>query len=148
CNYALPKDHCKNRSDWRLLPGKSPERLSPHYQLNCEFGTALMITCRNDGGEPLYVCEQHAKELGYPTSVGENAASPCGQADELKESERSARTEPIAGLKKAASAPSKAENGAPNTHRRPTKPAQSHAQRCAAIDRQIGECATQLKNIL
>src|SRR5258705_13942355 len=103
CNYALPKNHCPNRSDWRLLPGKSPERLSPYYQLHCEFGTPLMITCRNDGGEPLYVCEEHAKELGYPASLGENASSLSGQAAKDKEEEGPAEAIPIAGPRKAGS---------------------------------------------
>src|SRR5579862_5655622 len=63
CNFALQKNLCVNRSEWRLLPGKPPERLSPYYQLVCEFGTSVMTSWAKDGNEPVYVCEEHAKEL-------------------------------------------------------------------------------------
>jgi hypothetical protein len=147
-NYALPKGHCTNRSEWRLLPGKPPERLSPYYQLSCDFGTSLMISWRNEGGEPLYVCEAHAKELGYPADVCASAGKLSGPAGRKKEREASAQPAPIAGPEKASSAPPTAENSAPDVHREPATPDQSAAERCAAIDRQISEHAAQLENIL
>jgi len=147
-NYALPKGHCTNRSEWRLLPGKSPERLSPYYQLNCDFGTSLMISWRNEGGEPLYVCEAHAKELGYPADVCASAGNLPGQAGRNKERETSAEAAPVAGPEKASSTPPTAENSAPDVHCEPATPDQSAAERCAAIDRQISGHAAQLENIL
>src|SRR5271165_3892625 len=64
-DYALPKSNCPNRSEWRVLPGKSPERLSPYYQIGCEFGSALILSWRNEGSEPVYVCGEHAKQFEY-----------------------------------------------------------------------------------
>jgi hypothetical protein len=60
----VPKRPCTSRAEWRLQPGKSPESLSAHYRLDCDYGTAV-IGCWEDGGsEPIYVCESHAKQLG------------------------------------------------------------------------------------
>ncbi|MGA8872609.1 MAG: hypothetical protein WB460_15795, partial [Candidatus Acidiferrales bacterium] len=62
----MPKRYCTSRAEWRLQPGKPAEPLSPHYRLDCDFGTGV-ITCWEDGGsEPIYVCESHAKRLGQP----------------------------------------------------------------------------------
>lgn len=57
---------CTSRAEWRLQPGKPAEPLSPHYRLDCDYGTGV-ITCWEEGGsEPIYVCESHAKQLGRP----------------------------------------------------------------------------------
>lgn len=61
---TVQKPRCANRSVWRLPPGKPREPLSAHYQLDCDFGTPLVILWQTDGTEPLYLCEQHAQELG------------------------------------------------------------------------------------
>jgi hypothetical protein len=62
----VPKRYCTSRAEWRLQPGKPAEPLSPHYRLDCDYGTGV-ITCWEDGGsEPIYVCESHAKQLGRP----------------------------------------------------------------------------------
>ena len=62
----MPKRYCTSRAEWRLQPGKPAEPLSPHYRLDCDFGTGV-ITCWEEGGsEPIYVCESHAKQLGRP----------------------------------------------------------------------------------
>jgi len=62
----VPKRYCTSRAEWRLQPGKPAEPLSPHYRLDCDFGTGV-ITCWEEGGsEPIYVCESHAKQLGRP----------------------------------------------------------------------------------
>jgi hypothetical protein len=62
----VPKRYCTNRAEWRLQPGKPAEPLSPHYRLDCDFGTGV-ITCWEEGGsEPIYVCESHVKQLGTP----------------------------------------------------------------------------------
>lgn len=63
-NKAVPKRLCASRAEWRLKPGKPAEPLSTNYRLDCDYGTAV-ITCWEDGGsEPIYVCENHAKQMG------------------------------------------------------------------------------------
>jgi hypothetical protein len=57
------RDHCANRSQWRVAPGKAPERLSPHYQLGCDYGSALIDLWKGEGTEPLYVCDGHVAEF-------------------------------------------------------------------------------------
>lgn len=65
-NSSVPKRYCTSRAEWRLQPGKPAEPLSPHYRLDCDYGTGV-ITCWEEGGsEPIYVCESHAKQLGRP----------------------------------------------------------------------------------
>ncbi len=64
-NYSMPKSRCKTRSEWRVRPGKPPEHLPAHYHLECEFGSDVMLCWRDDGVEPLYVCEEHAKEIAH-----------------------------------------------------------------------------------
>jgi hypothetical protein len=113
---------CTNRSAWRLPPGKTPERLSPYYQLDCDFGTALVLIWKTDGTEPLYLCEEHAKELRATT-------------------DRSAGAGPAHNREKK-------EQSAPEAHGKPARPAQSAAERSLAIDRQISELNAQLESIL
>jgi hypothetical protein len=58
----MSKPPCANRAEWQFELGKPAKKLSPHYQLNCDHGTAIMV-CREQGGsEPVYLCEQHAEE--------------------------------------------------------------------------------------
>ena len=65
-NLGVPKRYCSSRAEWRLQSGKPAQALSPHYRLDCDFGTGV-ITCWEDGGsEPIYVCESHAKQLRNP----------------------------------------------------------------------------------
>src|SRR5579862_2744955 len=144
-NYALPKSHCANRSEWRVPPGKPPERLSPYYQLDCEFGSSLMISWRNYGSEPIYVCEEHAKELGHSDDVRASVGSLSGEAGKNNENETSAG--PVAVPKNASSAPSKAASSTSQAPRKTRKPVQSPAERCAAINRLISELATQLEDM-
>ncbi|HEX4003655.1 MAG TPA: hypothetical protein VHX36_13480 [Candidatus Acidoferrales bacterium] len=68
-NVRVPRRTCTSRAEWRLQPGKPAEQLSPHYRLDCDYGTGV-ITCWEDGGsEPIYVCEIHAKQLGRPRKI-------------------------------------------------------------------------------
>ena len=85
-NYALPKSNCPNRAEWRVLPGKSPERLSPYYQIGCEFGSALILSWRNEGSEPVYVCGEHAKQFEY-CGARERGSEASGEANEKNEEE-------------------------------------------------------------
>jgi hypothetical protein len=147
-HYALPKSHCANRSEWRVLPGKPPERLSPYYQLGCEFGSSLMIAWRKYGNEPIYVCEEHAKELGHSANVRASAGNLPGDVETNNENGTSTEASPAAVPKQASSDPSKSANSTSEAHRKAARRAQSPAERCAAINRLISELATQLENIL
>jgi hypothetical protein len=63
-NCRVPKRPCSQRAEWRLVPGKAPQRLSVHYQLACDYGTPLItIFKQSDGNEPVYLCEAHIAEL-------------------------------------------------------------------------------------
>ncbi len=55
--------HCKKRATWRFPPRKPAERLSSYYGLDCEYGTSLMTRWQGGGTGPLYVCDDHAKNL-------------------------------------------------------------------------------------
>jgi hypothetical protein len=63
-NYRVPKQHCTDRAEWRLLPGKPAGHLAAYYQLDCDYGTASMASWENGGSEPIYLCESHAKGVG------------------------------------------------------------------------------------
>src|SRR5687768_13935843 len=91
---SLPKHTCKNPSEWRLLAGRPPERLSSYYHFACDFGTSVMGCLKaDDRSEPIYVCEQHAAELGYAAAAGVKRAYPAKQSDDgLRERSRSPRT--------------------------------------------------------
>lgn len=62
CNVA--KHPCTNRAEWRLLHGKPMEHLSSHYQLDCDHGTAVMMSWENGRIAPIYLCESHATQVG------------------------------------------------------------------------------------
>jgi hypothetical protein len=47
--------------------------LSPHYRLDCDFGTPVIICWKKGGNEPIYVCESHAKQLGPSREHGPEA---------------------------------------------------------------------------
>lgn len=137
--------HCTNRSEWRLLPGKPPERLSPYYQLACDFGSSLIASWgTEEGTEPIYLCEGHAKQ--FLSSVANRASA--GSVARHKEREKEAKPGPVAGSQKASPAPPAPGNTTRDPHRKPTTPEQSLADRCVAIDRQISELASQMENIL
>lgn len=55
---------CTSRAEWCLQTGKAAKTLSPHYRLGCDFGTAVIVLWKEGGGEPIYVCDSHAKQLG------------------------------------------------------------------------------------
>jgi hypothetical protein len=55
---------CKAKAVWRLRLGKPPESLAVYYRLPCEYGTILMTCWQGGGSGPLYVCNDHARELG------------------------------------------------------------------------------------
>lgn len=63
-NEAVAKRVCMQRAGWRLTPGKMAARLSEHYKLDCDYGTAVIDIYRTgDGSDPVYLCEKHVGEV-------------------------------------------------------------------------------------
>lgn len=52
------------------MEGKTAVRLSSHYQLGCDFGTALMFARENGRNPPVYLCESHANQVGLSDENG------------------------------------------------------------------------------
>ena len=70
-----PKLACTDRAQWRLFPGKAAERLSAHYRLDCDYGTALItIYKQGESVEPIYLCENHA--TAFARSAGKKPERP------------------------------------------------------------------------
>ena len=69
----MSKRNCTSRAEWRLQTGKPAEALSPHYWLDCDYGTEVIICWEKGGNEPIYVCESHAKQLGPSRDHGPEA---------------------------------------------------------------------------
>ena len=63
-NNPASQPQCTSRAEWRLQTGKAAKTLSPHYRLGCDYGTAVIVLWKEGGGEPIYVCDDHAKQLG------------------------------------------------------------------------------------
>jgi hypothetical protein len=60
----VQKPHCTQRAEWRLLRGQPAQRLSVHYQLGCDYGTALITIYKE--GDPVFLCASHATAIGRP----------------------------------------------------------------------------------
>jgi hypothetical protein len=60
----VQKLHCTHRAEWRLLRGQPAQRLSAHYQLGCDYGTALITIYKE--GDPVFLCASHATAIGQP----------------------------------------------------------------------------------
>ena len=57
----MPKRPCTQRANWRLLRGQRAQYLSPHYQLECDYGTRLLAIYKD--GDPVFLCEDHAATI-------------------------------------------------------------------------------------
>src|SRR5579863_4280345 len=75
---AVLKRYCKDYAEWRLLPGKVPERLAAHYRLSCDYRTGIMVCWEKGGTEPINLCENHAKSLtpARDLSAGDHIMAP------------------------------------------------------------------------
>jgi hypothetical protein len=69
----VTKRNCTSRAEWRLQTGKPAESISAHYRLDCDYGSAVIVCWEKGGIEPIYVCENHAKQLGPSRSHGPEA---------------------------------------------------------------------------
>jgi len=56
---------CKKYAAWRIHFEKPAKRLSMDYCLDCEYGSWLMTFWQGAGGGPLYLCDEHARILGF-----------------------------------------------------------------------------------
>ena len=147
-NYALPKSTCPNRSEWRVLPGKAPERLSPYYQLGCEFGSALILSWRNEGSEPVYVCGEHAKEFEY-SGVRASASGRPNETSKNGDQEISSEGEPdpvpVAVPIQESPATPRVADSVLEAPRKAIRSGRSPAEQNAAIDQLIRDLTTQLE---
>lgn len=55
------KRTCASRARWRLVRGQPAQRLSEHYQLECDFGMSI-LTIYNEG-DPVFLCENHLSAI-------------------------------------------------------------------------------------
>lgn len=79
----MPKRVCTQRAEWRLVPGKSAQRLAAHYQLECDYGTAVItIFKESDGNEPVYLCESHVAQVVRPAKNGASDRANNGKPPE------------------------------------------------------------------
>lgn len=63
-NLAVPKRHCIERAQWRLVLGRDAARLSEHYKLDCDFGTPVVdIYKTGESTDPVYLCEKHIGQV-------------------------------------------------------------------------------------
>jgi hypothetical protein len=107
-NCRVPKRHCTNRAEWRLLRGQPTQHLSAHYRLDCDYGTAL-VTIYNQG-DPIFLCESHATAIGRPddnciAGVRPIAAQSANSNTPAKSDDRTPTPE-LAAAKPSSSAPS------------------------------------------
>jgi hypothetical protein len=58
----MAKRNCTHRAKWRLLRGQPAQQLSAHYQLDCDYGTAIIKIYKE--GDPIFLCESHATAVG------------------------------------------------------------------------------------
>lgn len=82
---------CTSRAEWQLQTGRPAKPLSPNYRLDCDFGTAVIVLWKEGGGEPIYVCDSHAKQLGRSRDHGPDAyiiTAPSEQSDSPTKRER------------------------------------------------------------
>jgi hypothetical protein len=87
---------CTSRAEWQLQTGRPAKPLSQNYRLNCDFGTAVIIPWKEGGGEPIYVCDSHAKQLGRSRDHGPEAyiiTAPSEQSDSPAKRENQAPAE-------------------------------------------------------
>jgi hypothetical protein len=135
-NDAVPKTNCTNRAEWQFQIRKPAERLSPHYRLDCEFGSPLMLVWGSAESEPIYLCEEHGKEFGSSAKVRAATSKLAGEFAEGDQRETSGATEQIGSVKSVLSAAFEDEESISGMHRERTPAAPFSAERST---RPLGE---------
>jgi hypothetical protein len=138
----VPNQHCTSRAQWRLQTGKPAKALSPHYRLDCDYGTAVIICWEQGGSEPIYVCESHAKVLGRSRDHGPDARIITPQSDQssnpIKREDRT-QTLVVAAIQPEDPAPS--ETARSFTDAKVARPMTAPSLRAAARDLTFGDSA-------
>lgn len=62
--YRGSKRNCSERARWRLMRGQPAQRLSVHYQLDCDFGTSTLAIYNE--GDAVFLCENHVSAVQRP----------------------------------------------------------------------------------
>ncbi|MGA9884127.1 MAG: hypothetical protein WBQ34_10440 [Candidatus Acidiferrales bacterium] len=62
--YRGTKRNCSERAGWRLVRGRPAQRLSVHYQLDCDFGTSTLAIYNE--GDAVFLCENHVSAIEGP----------------------------------------------------------------------------------
>jgi hypothetical protein len=145
------KTQCTNRAEYRLLPGRPAGPIASYYQLPCDFGSSVIASWGSEEEtEPLYLCEAHARDFQSSAVFCRSGASTARHKKEEKgakpEARPGAKPELVPAVQETSLAPPALDTitRAPE----PTTRAESVADRCAAIDRQIGDLASQMESIL
>jgi hypothetical protein len=128
-----------------LQPGKPAERLSAHYQLDCDYGTALITIYReSDGNEPVYLCEAHVAEVARSGEDRSNArmagTEQIRPADPPKPRVAPAKSDPGNSIKPAVPSPEASLSRSAAKTTRSAEP----VVRGAARDITYGNCAKAL----
>jgi hypothetical protein len=114
-----------------------------------------MLSWRDEGSEPVYLCEEHAKDWGNTADPRASAKQPSGKTDQEKQEKIDAIGAPLAAQPVAApqkppvTEPKTASPNANPSSEAPRKTAKSMeppAERCAAVDRLIFDLSAQLEN--
>lgn len=86
----MPKRPCTNRAQWRLVRGQASQRLSPHYQLDCDYGTSLTAIYKE--GDAVFLCEAHSTTLsaldGVPIAGVRLMSTQLPDADTLQTNDK------------------------------------------------------------
>jgi hypothetical protein len=106
--FEVPKRPCTNRAAWRLVRGQSAQHLSANYQLDCDYGTALLGIYKE--GDAVFLCEAHATALNRLNGGSIAGVQVIGiqspDANDSHESEKQAQ-----GLASTGESPHAAVNG-------------------------------------
>jgi hypothetical protein len=124
----VSKLHCTSRAEWRLRTGKPAEALTPHYRLDCDYGTAVIVCWEQGGNEPIYVCESHAKQLGRSRDHSPEArliTEPPAQSGNPIKLEEPIKVQEVAGIKRNGNVPLEIKSAE-------TKPAETKVGRATA----------------
>lgn len=71
----LKRPSCTCRASWRLLRGKAAQPLSAHYQLECDYETALVDDyLEGEGDNPIYLCENHVTAMAQSNANRDSVA--------------------------------------------------------------------------
>lgn len=82
------KRTCADRARWRLVRGQSPQRLSDHYKLDCDYGMSILAIYKE--GDAVFLCENHVTAIApkdscfagvRPVEVNANSGAQAITAD-------------------------------------------------------------------